>query len=43
MIVATLHSMQCFESGSGSNGAKMTHKNWKKLEISCFKVLDVLC
>jgi hypothetical protein len=29
-------------SGSGSRRAKMTHKDGKSLEISCFEVLDVL-
>jgi hypothetical protein len=29
-------------NGSGSRRAKMTHKNIKNLEISCFEVLDVL-
>jgi hypothetical protein len=30
------------EYGSGSRRAKMTHKSRKNLEISSFKVLDVL-
>jgi hypothetical protein len=30
------------EFGSGSRMAKMTHKNRKSEEISCFEVLDVL-
>jgi hypothetical protein len=29
-------------AGSGSRRAKMTHKNRKKYEFSCFEVLDVL-
>jgi hypothetical protein len=29
-------------SGSGSRRAKMTYKNRKSKEISCFEVLDVL-
>jgi hypothetical protein len=28
-------------SGSGSRGAKTTHKNRKNYEIPCFEVLDV--
>jgi hypothetical protein len=30
------------ESGSGSRRTKITHKNRKIFEISCFEVLDVL-
>jgi hypothetical protein len=30
------------ESGSGSRRAKMSHKNGKNLEISCFELLDFL-
>jgi hypothetical protein len=30
------------DSDSGNRKAKMTHKNRKKFEISCFEVLDVL-
>ncbi len=29
-------------SESGSRRSKITHKNTKNLEISCFEVLDVL-
>jgi hypothetical protein len=29
--------------GSGSRRAKMTHKNRKSYEISCFEAVDVLC